>query len=239
MLFVLLWQWLLVACIAWPVLSHEIRSFDEIHLITQYFHAVDRTRHEEYDYALCKNIANPFITSIHLLQSSKLASGEVFDEELFDICKPEWGIPRAAFNKVKLVHDDPSISERLKFSEAVSYALRNLPRELVIITDSDIYFDDSVQNLTNNPYVYYELAMLKRNYYLSRYEQVENSNFGTQCGPKFRGIHDAFVFSPSDAYNFLPDLTAFTFGTWGLANRVIYELQQQGRKWAVSLSNGY
>lgn len=205
-----------------------LQGFDELHLITQYYNAKNLTRSEEHDYAFCMNVANPFISTIHLLQAPQTMTLDAFTKDLVNVCRPEWNVPTEAFKKLNFVNDDPSISVNLKFSEAVAYALKRLSKKLVMISDADIYYDDSLRLLVKNAYVFYELVMLKRNYYLSRYARFAGAGLGTQCGPKFRELHDAFIFSPSPSYNFLPAKANFALGTWGLANRVIYELQQQG-----------
>ena len=210
-----------------PGFTRELGSFDGVHLVTQYYHAKEAVRHREYDYALCMNLLNPSISKIHLLQSSNMAAHPVAEEELVDFCMPEWKVPNAAYGKV-IIHTSNDISDRLKFSEAVKYSLQNLYNELVVIANSDIYFDESLNTLVNNSYVFYDLRLLKKNYWLSRYEKNESSNLGTQCGPKFRGTHDAFVFCPLADHEFLVAKTNFVMGTWGLANRVIYELREQG-----------
>jgi len=210
------------------VLSRELGSFEAVHLITQYYHDRNTTRHLEYDYALCMNLKNPAIGAIHLLQSPNLAMRPVAEEELYDFCKPEWAVPDEAYGKV-VIHTSSDISDRLKFGQAVSYAIRNAYNELVIIANSDIYFDESLSVLVDNPYIFYDLRMMRKNYWLSRYEKDESANLGTQCGPKFRGTHDAFVFCPTADHEFLIEKSQFMLGTWGLANRVIYELRERGR----------
>jgi len=203
----------------------------QVHLITQWFsHPHLRNRSLEITKTLRKNVENPSIDRIHLLQSpfdsqnkSITLSLSYFDSLInFD---PDF--PLELFYQ-KLVLVSTNKLGRLLASDAFAYASTNLKGNIALLANADIYFDSSLELLKTSQ----SDLSLHTIYFLSRYEEEgkeEASLIGTQCGPKFIGSADTIAFIPplpSGVSKQVP----FHLGSWGIENRILWEFEQYGIK---------
>lgn len=209
--------------------------WNEIHVVTQLYVDKSADRLQELVKAIRNNLSNPYISNVHLLIDKELPSHE---SRLIQNCV-ESNNP-----KLKITHDFQLQRSRLLFSEAVAYALNSLFGKIVIICNADIYFDASISHLIYNPLAIHDFVNRNTSYFLSRYEHrdyppkpleivdakefIDPRLFLTQCGPNYIDSHDSFIFLPDDKYLFLLEEAAFELGTWGIENRIIYELHQRG-----------
>lgn len=87
---------------------------------------------------------------------------------------------------------------RLKVADVLAYTNEKpaLWGQMMLLANSDIYFDASLAWLKNTTT---DLGPT-RAYFLSRYEQADLEDapggLGTQCGDKFVGSHDSFLYVP-------------------------------------------
>jgi len=99
----------------------------KIHLITQYFRDSSEERQKELDFALERNIACKHIDIIHLLQEN--------DTSLPDKYKNS--------EKIKVT----VIGHRWKFIDAFKYCNSVLADQICVVSNSDIFFDHSLNYL--------------------------------------------------------------------------------------------
>ena len=97
----------------------------EIHLLVQYYKPNLKTRRDEIDRVLRRNLENEFITRIHVFVSSS-------DQ-----------LPLES-DKIRIV---PYEELRMTFRDALRYAQLNLQDQIVILANADIIFDDSLRRL--------------------------------------------------------------------------------------------
>ncbi|KAJ3062603.1 hypothetical protein HDU98_001521 [Podochytrium sp. JEL0797] len=135
----------------------------------------------------------------------------------------------------KLVVSTTTHEGRLLASDAFRYASSNLKQDAAkphllkvgILANQDIYFDESLHLIATSPYS--DLGQFT-SYFLSRYEEPhaeESSLIGTQCGEKFVGSHDAFVFVPPLPEKLIQKCE-FELGSWGIEARILWEFEQFG-----------
>lgn len=235
------------------IFAHENEAH-LIHLVVQYYVDSNFIRSQELNHALCINLCNPSIYKVHLLTSEK---SQFVQKDIVDLCK---GTCRVSGEKLTICRSS-MISDQLKFNEAISYALdfihnrpynsRDLSKsDLFMISNADIYFDNTLRLLLDSHQTYQDLILNKNVYFLSRYEPVQSKHpFGTQCGPLYQDSHDTFIFSLStpqrsvveyfqgesheasqlDAFMWLAEHANYALGSWGIENRIIYGLHRLGK----------
>ncbi|KAJ3220384.1 hypothetical protein HDU67_000051 [Dinochytrium kinnereticum] len=179
---------------------------------------------------LAKNLNNTHINFIHLLQPTPDPSKAVPDpiSHLHDRLKSiDPYFPSQAFNqKLRITHT--THNGRLLASEAFTHASTHLRSQIAILSNQDIYFDDSLSLLHSHPDS--DLSSYV-SYFLSRYEESpraeKRSTIGTQCGPRFVGSHDAIVFVPPLPVPLIKRCE-FELGSWGIEARLLWEFEQFG-----------
>lgn len=97
------------------------------HIVTSYYRSEYPQRQKELDDCLLKNVENPHIKSIHLLND------QIYPLEFL----PD-------HNKIIQVVVEEDHKKRLGFDYAIQYINTNLINEKYILTNSDIYFDDTL-----------------------------------------------------------------------------------------------
>ncbi|KAJ3333332.1 hypothetical protein HDU76_009304 [Blyttiomyces sp. JEL0837] len=120
------------------------------------------------------------------------------------------------------------ISPRQRKGRAKRLRTEPEPRKIAILANQDIYFDKTLGLLLSSPDV--DLSPLTT-YFLSRWEESteaeEASLIGTQCGPKFVGSHDAFVFIPPLPTPLIAKCQ-YELGSWGIEARMLWEFERFG-----------
>lgn len=160
-------------------------------LVTTYYKPENSDRSLEIDKCLFKNYNNKYIHKIYLLNDF------IYDLPFED-----------KKNKIKQIIVDFQSTKKLKYSQSISFINNELKDNIIILSNSDIYFDNSLSkinnfNITNNFYA------------LLRYDEDIKGNkhiFKNYDIPR-NDSQDCWIFrSPLNI-----DLTEidFTFGTPG------------------------
>jgi hypothetical protein len=97
------------------------------HIVTSYYRSDHVLRQKEIDECLVRNVENPHIKSIHLLNDQIYPLEFLSDQR-----------------KITQVIVDDDNKKRLGFDYAIQYINNNLANEKYILTNSDIYFDDTL-----------------------------------------------------------------------------------------------
>ncbi|KAJ3290904.1 hypothetical protein HDU79_002859 [Rhizoclosmatium sp. JEL0117] len=211
----------------------------ELHLIGQWYTPASQARASELVRVLATNTNNSYITKIHMIQpksdfktSTPRRSDVLGFFESLRTLDPYF--PWTLFLQ-KLVVSTTNHEGRLLASDAFRYASFQLKQDIAklhltkiaILANQDVYFDESLSLLWSSPYS--DLGRFTA-YFLSRYEEPDaedESLIGTQCGPKFIGSHDAFMFQPPLPEPLIRN-TAFELGSWGIEARLLWEFEQFG-----------
>ena len=199
--------------------ANKKKSSKEIHLITQSYISTSTNRTWELLHSLYLNLQNPFLTKIHLLQEPQFSFARI--QSSLKTQYPD--ISDKLFDKL-FVHSH-SGQKRLLASEAFEYASKHLKANIVILSNADIVFDETIGLLLGEKS---DLNYIT-SFFLSRYELPDhlNSSLGTQCSSKFQGSHDSFIFIPPLPQSVIAN-SNFALGSWGIENRLLYEFEQVG-----------
>ena len=164
-------------------------------LITTFYESSSLPRNNELKQCLIHNNANKYITQIYLLNDNMYT---------LDFLKDTSKI-------IQIVVDDDN-KKRLGFDYAFSFINSKLVGEKCILSNSDIFFDDSLSSLENFKLENYFLS-------LSRYEDINKTQLAKSWS------QDAWIFqSPCKI-----DINAckFKFGTLGCDGKLNYLAYQQ------------
>jgi hypothetical protein len=133
----------------------SFRLKEEIVFITQFYEPKDKIRKEEIETCLINNINNEDISKIYLFVEKEYKFINDLD----------------SFKKQKLVLINTK--DRLSFKQVFEYSNKNIVKKnkdvIVILANSDIYFDKTLKRLNN-----YNLN--KKFLALTRIEKVDNKN---------------------------------------------------------------
>ena len=177
---------------------------EKIILFTQFYLAKDKETHELNIAALTNNYKNEYIDEIILL-NEKIYS----DEEL--------GFENKNLDKIKQVN----INKRLEYGDVFEYVqVNNLKNQIVVISNLDIYFNDTINNLNN-----VKLDEFKLCYCLTRWETYKDGkkhepflNHNTESSCDTWCLHTKWIHE-SDFSEF-----NFRLGTVGCENMFQYKL---------------
>lgn len=141
--------------------SNTKQNDKEIILITQFYIPKDNKRKQEIITCLEKNLNNKYIREIHLFVEKKY--------KLKSILKNNKN-----FNKIKLILEN----DRLSFKRAFNYSNDNIvsdsKNKIIILANSDIFFDNTIKNL-------YTYNLNQTFLALSRIDAIDrNNNFKYQ-----------------------------------------------------------
>jgi hypothetical protein len=157
-------------------------------LITSYYTSVNTDRQKEIDESLLNNTKNENIKKIYLLND------KIYDLEFLD-------------DKTKIEQNivNETSKQRLRFDYAIEFINEKLTGEICILSNSDIYFDDTLKLLNNTNYDNIFIA-------LSRYEHDKLYNKALS--------QDSWIFMSPLKVN-IKNL-GFCFGILGCDNRIAY-----------------
>ncbi len=164
-------------------------------LITTYYEPDNQERSNEIKECLIRNFSNKYLDKIHLL-----------NDKIYDLSF----IPEHEKKIVQVIVDDDN-KKRLGFDCAISYINENLSDVIAILSNSDIYFDNTLGELVNYDFDNKFLA-------LSRYENdVLHDRKNSQ---------DTWIFKPKLRVN-ISDCN-FKFGIMGCDNRIAANVYKMG-----------
>ena len=175
----------------------------DIHVFTQFFlpDGKDPKRVEELRACLQKNVENPHVTRIHLL-----------NERIYDAL--ELGF-FAMPDKIRQVN----VGKRLSFQRVFQYIREEGVCGFLVLTNADIFFDDSLQHLQVSTLPEKRQMMAQLRY---EYDPVRGCDASPVFGPRFDSqdtwiFHSNFPIRPSQEKGF-----QFQFGQPGCDNKMVY-----------------
>jgi len=147
---------------------------DPVHVITQFYDAIS-TRQKELQYALSKNVENPFIDSIVLINE------RIFSDQELGVSSP------------KIIQT--VLGRRLRYSDALDY--KNTLNGFIAILNADIYLDDSIENIRNA-----NINIHRTVYALLRYEHATQQLFGPRPDSQDTFIMHSSISIPAHVFDF-------------------------------------
>ena len=124
-------------------------------LVTTYYKSDNLERQKELDKCLIKNIQNKYIKKIYLLNNY-----------LYDLSFINQEIQK---NKIEQIIISNNTNYKLKYNDSIQFINENLYDEICILSNSDIYFDNSLSKINNKIINNSLLALL-------RYDEDINGN---------------------------------------------------------------
>lgn len=181
-------------------------------LITSYYKTKDSDRQKELDECLKKNAENKYITKIYLLND------KTYDLDFIE-------------NKNKIKQFSLIKDNKLFFKDAIEFINSYCFKDLVILSNSDIYFDDSLINVE-------EKNLDNKVYALLRYNvnPDESKDIFRHFDEPRPDSQDSWIFK--SPLNIDLNMLNFTFGTLGCDNMfasVIYDFGYQIENPAYSI----
>jgi len=174
------------------------KNTDSVHLFIQFYIDADPIRQSEIITCLHNNIRNPNITKIHMLNE------RIYTNEEFR-CRSE-----------KLIQTN--IGKRLLYSDIFKYIDENNISGYIIISNSDILFNSTLENL-----LYSDIHLHKKIYAQVRYEfNSIDPSLSRILGPRWDSqdvwiLHSNFIMKPE-----CEKMLRFHMGKPGCDNKIIY-----------------
>jgi hypothetical protein len=177
---------------------------DEIHVFTQFFVHRDPRRNLEIRECLRRNVANPHITRIHLLNERIYTSGELGGGQCIE----------------KVIQTQTPGQRRLTYQDVFHYVEKHQIQGFLVLTNADIFFDATLDQIRHG-----QLHEKRQMMALLRYEFNGASTATSPIfGPRFDS-QDTWIFHS----NFVPSkgvvaskAFAFEFGKPGCDNKMVY-----------------
>jgi hypothetical protein len=176
----------------------ESKTTDEIHLFAQFYIDPNPIRQKEIVTCLHKNIQNPYITKIHLLNERIYKNKEI------------------EAKSCKLIQTD--IGKRLMYSDIFKYVREQNIQGYIIIANSDILFDATLENLR-----YTDIHLSKKMYAQLRFEYNPfDIKLSSIFGPHFCS-QDTWILHTNFGIDIHTEkLFKFHMGKPGCDNKLIY-----------------
>jgi len=195
----------------------------KIAILTQYYQDSSNERQSEIDMTLTYNLSNVFVDEVHVFLEDPTLETQL--NIRFNSGKLHFVQPNSSSKSSVSTHDSSSPkpsedSSRLSYSTAINYANNNLTDYIVILANSDIYFDHTLRALYTGNLEDKVLA-------LSRYDILVDGGIGFNLfsAPMSQ---DAWIFiSPLSRGVSLENLN-IVMGLPGCDNRVSYEIRKGG-----------
>jgi hypothetical protein len=170
----------------------------EIHLFVQYYVDADETRQSEIRACLHKNIQNPFITKVHLLNERIYKNSEI------------------GAKSPKLVQIN--IGKRLAYSDVFNYINQTNICGYIVIANADILFDQTLENIR-----YSDIHASKKVFAQLRYEYNAGYPSASKIfGPRYDS-QDSWILHTNHGIQEKHEiLFDFNMGTPGCDNKIIY-----------------
>lgn len=181
------------------ILQHSNQS--KIYLLYQYFQPSDKLRFKEIIYCLKKNIENPFVEKIFLLNEKIYSKKELGGLSSDKICQID-------------------VKDRLTFKMAFEFVEENKEKfpGFYCIMNSDIFFDNSIEKLkhTNLHETKSFMSLLRWEY---NPKNIANSKL---FGPRFDSQDTWIIHSNQNISEQMRKTLNFQFGKPGCDNKLIY-----------------
>ena len=170
----------------------------EIHLFIQFFIHSNEARNKEIRECLLQNVANSHITHIHLLNE------RIYTVEELGLFSP------------KIIQTN--IATRLKYKNVFTYIREKSIKGYHIIANSDIFFDNTLENLVKS-----DIHSSKKMFALLRYEYMgQNIQQSKIFGPRMDS-QDTWIFHSNFPINESSEkIFNFKFGQPGCDNKLLY-----------------
>jgi len=150
-------------------------SSDPIHVITQFYDAANPARQKELQFALSKNVHNPFVDSVILMNE------RVFSDHELGVSSPKI---------IQMV-----VGRKLRFSDALEY--KTTLDGFIVILNADIYLDESIEKIRHA-----NINIHKVIFALLRYEHETQELFGPRPDSQDTFIMHASLSVPLPFFNF-------------------------------------
>jgi hypothetical protein len=175
----------------------------EIHVFTQFFiHPKSTQRNAELRECLRINAANPYITKIHLINERTYTAVEM------------------GVDSDKICQTVNGGGKRLKFQDVFAYIRRSNLTGFFVLTNSDIFFDDTILNLGLS-----DIKDQKKMFAQLRYEYLEEiTDLGSSpiFGPRYDS-QDTWIFHSNFPVSERQErVFNFEFGKPGCDNKLTY-----------------
>jgi glycosyltransferase involved in cell wall biosynthesis len=181
----------------WPL--DTLDSTKGIYLFTSFYLDRDSLRQAELVFCLRQNLANPAIDRIVLFLEPNLDPAH---------------LALLADKKIELVN----VPERPTYADFIDFANRNCVGQTIILANSDIFFDGSLDRLNSLDMSGRFLALTRWDVQLDAEGMLSSNLFGRIDS------QDSWIFQPP-----LPPLwCAFALGTPGCDNQIAYEARRAG-----------
>lgn len=131
-----------------PITCKEYNTTDSIHVFLQFYLDKDKTHRREIKFALKKNVKNPYIDSIILLNE------RIYTDEELGVQSP----------KIKQV----VIDKRITYYDFLNYKIDGYK----VLINADIFLDDTIKNLRTA-----DIHAHRKMFALLRYEYNEGNSF--------------------------------------------------------------
>lgn len=175
---------------------------DNINLITQYFQSDNKKRFKENLYCLYKNINNPYINTIYLLNE------KIYTPEELKLDK----IPE----KVIQIN----IGKRLMFKDIFEFINKNNIKGYLIISNLDIFFNSTLKNIFKTS------LMVKKSVYCQlRYEFFKKNH--KKMNMKRSCSQDTWIYHSNNKINNIKNFDYY-FGQFGCDVRTNFLFAKQG-----------
>jgi hypothetical protein len=163
-------------------------------LITTYYQTSNIHRNNEINKCLKYNFLNKNIKEIYLLNN------EIYDLDFIE-----------KNNKIKQIKISDNIDYKLKYNDAIDYINKNFKKNICILSNSDIYFDNTLSKINNKNINNSLFALL-------RYDEDKygNKNIFTRHGLPRDDSQDCWIFK--SPLNVDLEKINFSFGTLGCDN---------------------
>jgi len=181
-----------------PERNHSATDFP-ICLVQQFYVDSHSYRHEENVFCLQKNVNNPHIQSIYLLNEREYTPAEL------GVSDP--------LKKIK----QTIVGTRLLYSDVFAFVRKSAIEGYIVFANTDIFLDESIAQLRHT-----NLHSKKQMYALLRYEYEPNSQKSQLFGPRYDS-QDTWIFHSSQ--NIQPEqekVLRFAFGKPGCDNKFVY-----------------
>lgn len=179
----------------------QVPSSSKFKLITTLYHETNETRCLEYITCIEKNLQNPLIDTIYVIYET--TKDKAYGNKLLDYLKSK---------KIKITYT----TERPSYGVFFELANKEYPNSKVIVSNADIFFNETLNSLTH-----YDL----RNKFLAltRWNVAQDGTL-TECSPR-GSCQDTWIFQTP-----LPPFenTAIKLGTWGCEHAIAYQAQKSG-----------